>query len=187
MVSEIESYSIYNAYISANWSEEAATALQRFLKSESSYIRRRIGKQEDAIEAVSFAILEESNNQSASKLSYVSSGKTLGLILETACNRINQGNRRIKAKQPSVNFDSELLEEAPSESVQEPELYSIKKVEEWTCTVKEFAQLLGMRYQEVRRLIQRGQVISSKGRIKALDAFKRLGIATPTLDRSAGF
>ena len=188
MVSEIESYLIYSSYVSSSWNDEAARALQRFLKSRSSFMRRKLaGYGEEAVNDLASVIFQMSQEPSASKLSYVSTDKTLGQILKRAISRLKQTEARYKQKEQGIKFEAVELDELEAIETSEPNLYPIQKVEEFTCSVKEFARIIGMRYQEVRRMIREGQVISSKGRIRALAALKALGMATPILDRSAGF
>ncbi len=188
MVPEIESYLIYSSYVRASWNDESAKALQRFLDSRSSFIRRKLtGYGEEAVNDLASVIFQMSQEPSASKLGYVSTDKTLGQILKRAISRLKQAEARYKHKEQGIKFEAVELNELEGEEAEEPKLYSIQKVEEFTCTVQEFARILGMRYQEVRRMIKEGQVISSKGRIRALAALKALGMATPILDRSAGY
>ena len=59
MISEIESYRVYRAFITSSWNETAVDALQKLVKSRTRYIRRSLaGCKEDAVDGLASVIFE---------------------------------------------------------------------------------------------------------------------------------
>ena len=185
MISEIESYFLFKSFVRASWTDADFRRVASYLKPNIGYIRRKlVDPGPNSIQLLMTAIFELSLEPSASKLAYVSGPKTLGQILKRAIGRLNQAEARRRAEEDRITFNSELLDKIPAEPAAEPEVYPIATVQNFRCSVKRFAKLIGTRYASALELARQGRLVQSGGAVRALDSFRLLCIPTPLLDSS---